>query len=125
MSQFVAVPGASQDAFNSLSNQLGNVSSGLKAVTNVSIVNAYKGIAGTIFCYNLRLSFSAAFSADTDLVTGFETPALSANGGAVGLGFNNANRNTKTFYLSSAGNLRCAESITSGEDYRINLVYRH
>lgn len=112
------------DAVNALNSKFGNQSHGLTAASNVTLSAAYKAIAGTIKCYNLRISTTAQIAADTSLVSGFDAPALDANGGAVGLGFNNATKGSKTFFLSADGTLRCAENIPSGTDWRINLVYR-
>lgn len=113
-----------QDQVDTLNSKIGNQVHGLTAEANITLNGAYKGIADSIKVYNLRITISANIAADTALVSGFDAPALAANGGAVGLGFNNASRATKTFFLNAAGELRCAEALTSGEDYRIDIVYR-
>ena len=113
-----------RDDITSLNSNLGNQAHGLTAESNVTLGLAYKAIAGAIKCYNIRITATAQITADTTLVSGFDAPALNANGGAVGLGYNNATKESKTFFLAGDGTLRCAEALANGTDWRINLVYR-
>ena len=113
-----------QTQVTTLNSNLGNQAHGLTAESNVTLGLAYKAIAGAIKCYNIRITATAQITADTTLVSGFDAPALNANGGAVGLGYNNATKESKTFFLAGDGTLRCAEALANGTDWRINLVYR-
>ena len=101
------------------------VSAGLTGATGVTVNNQVKLSIGKLRVYEIVFSTTASIAADTDLVTGFDTQMLGANGVAlVGPLFNNgAHNDSRVGYLSTGNALCCTTAFGSGDMRRCTIVY--
>ena len=100
-------------------------SAGLTGATGVTINNQVKLSIGKLRVYEIVFTTNASIAADTNLVTGFDTQMLGANGVAlVGPLFNNgAHNDPRVGYLTTGNALCCTTAFGSGDMRRCTVIY--
>ena len=100
-------------------------SAGLTGATGVTVNNQVKLSIGKLRVYEIVFTTNASIEADANLVTGFDTQMLAANGVAlVGPLFNNgAHNDSRVGYLTTGNALCCTTAFSSGDTRRCTVVY--
>lgn len=115
--------GSGKSTAEPLQFQGGFTDAGITLPSGVTLVNGGYIRSGTLVIVNMRLSFTAAFGVNTNVLTGLPKPANIAGVGSTTALLPVAAASSSTWAMRANGAIYTREAITSGTNVVLMTVY--